>query len=149
MHIPGGQLTQFQGADRCQDRCQDVLVLLDGLGGPPAESFAQPVFGCAADRVALTGLEAGFEFLVELLQPVLDDGLGPAGDPGPDPFRVGAVPEADRAPPPPLAVPVPLAITAGGVVIELILLTPKIKRARLSVVGGQNHYRDHLQLEQH
>ena len=64
MHIPGGQVAQFPGADRCQDRCQDVLVLLDRLGGPAAEPVPQPVFGCAPDRVALVCLEAGLEFLV-------------------------------------------------------------------------------------
>jgi len=76
VHVPGGQVAQFPGADRGEDRSEDVLVLLDGLGGPAAESVPQPVVGCAPDRVALIRLEAGFEFLVELLQPVLDDGLG-------------------------------------------------------------------------
>ena len=114
VHITGRQFAQLPGADRCQDRRQDILVLLDRLGRTPAEPFLQPVFGCAPDRVALIGLEAGFEFLVELLQSVLNGRLGFAGDPGADPLPVRAVSQADRASPPPLAVPVPLAVTCKG-----------------------------------
>jgi len=95
VHVPGCQVAQFPGADRGEDRCQDVLVLLDGLGGPPAEPVLQPVVGCTPDGIALVRPEARFEFLVEFLQPVLDDGLGLAGDPGPDPLPVGAESEAD------------------------------------------------------
>jgi len=52
------------------------------------------------------------------LEPVLDDGLGLAGELAPDPLAVGAEPEADRAAPAALAVPVPRAVAAGGVVLE-------------------------------
>jgi hypothetical protein len=55
---------------------------------------------------------------MQLLQPVLDDGLGRAGDLAPDPLPVRAEPEADHAPSPSLAVPVPAEITAGGNVFE-------------------------------
>src|SRR6185437_16693272 len=81
--------------------------------------FGQPVLGRAPHRVTLVRPESRLEFLVELLQLLLDNGLGLAGDPGPDPLAVRAEPQADRAPPPPLAVPVPLAVPARGVVVEV------------------------------
>jgi hypothetical protein len=55
---------------------------------------------------------------MKLLELVLDDGPGLAGDSALDPFPVGAEPEADRAMPAAVAVPVPFAVTAGGSVFE-------------------------------
>ncbi len=51
LHIVGGQLTQPPAADSCQDRRQDVLVLLDRLGGAAGQPVPQPVLDGAPDGV--------------------------------------------------------------------------------------------------
>jgi len=118
VHVCGGQLAELPGADRGQDRCQDVLVLLDCLGRPAVQPFLQPVVGCVPDGVVRPGSDARFEVAVQRLEPVLDHGLGLAGDLAPDPLPVWTEPEADDAAPPALAVPVPVAVAARSVVLE-------------------------------
>jgi hypothetical protein len=63
-------------------------------------------------------LDACFEVAVKGFQPVLDRGLGLAGDLAPDPSPFWAKPEADYAAPSAFAVPVPVAVTARSVVLE-------------------------------
>jgi hypothetical protein len=118
VHVVGGQFAQPPGADRGQDRGQDVLVLLDRFGRPAAKPLFQPLFGGAPDRVVRARPQACFEVAVQRFEPVLDDGFGPAGDLTPDPLAVRAEAEADRSPPAALAVPVPVAVAVGGVVLE-------------------------------
>jgi hypothetical protein len=55
---------------------------------------------------------------VKRLEPVLDHGLGLAGDLAPNPPPVWTEPETDYAAPAALAVPVPLAVAARSVVLE-------------------------------
>ena len=118
VHVSGGQLAQPPGADGGQDRGEDVLVFLDGLGRPATEAFGQPVFSRVADGIARAGLDACVEVAVQRLQPVLDDRFGFAGDLAPDSLPVRAEAEADHAPPPARAVPVPVAVPARAVVLE-------------------------------
>ena len=56
---------------------------------------------------------------MKFLQPVLDNGFVLAGDLASDPLPVWTESEADDAPPPPLAVPVPFAVTARDVGVVL------------------------------
>ena len=51
VYVGGGQFAESPGADCCQDRGEDVLVLFDRFGGPAVESFGQPVFCCVPDGV--------------------------------------------------------------------------------------------------
>src|SRR5580693_6520198 len=95
-----------------------MLVLFNGLGRSAVESFLEPVFGRAPDGVVRPGLDARVEVAVKRLEPVLDCGLGLAGDLAPDPPPIWTKPEADHAAPPALAVPVPVAVTARSVVLE-------------------------------
>src|SRR6516162_6332758 len=44
-HVGGGQLSELAGADDFQDWLQDVLVLLDCLGGAAVEPGGEPVLG--------------------------------------------------------------------------------------------------------
>lgn len=118
VHIAGRQFAQSPGADRGQDRGQDVLVLLDGLGGPAVEAFGQPVFGRAPDGIVWACLDACVEVAVKRLEPVLDDRFGVAGDLASDPFAVWTESEADHSPPPALAMPVPVVVTARAIVLE-------------------------------
>jgi hypothetical protein len=83
-----------------------------GFGRPAVEAFLQPVSGRAPDGAVRPGLDARFEVAVKRSQPVLNHGLGLAGDLASDPLPVWAEPEADRAAPSALAVPVPVAVTA-------------------------------------
>ena len=78
----------------------------------------EPVFGGATDRVVRLGPDACFDVAVERFEPVLDDGLGLAGDFAPDPPAVGVESEADHSAPPAVAVPVPVAVTARRIVLE-------------------------------
>jgi len=61
VHIARRQLAQSPGADRRQDRGQDILVLLDRLGRPAVKPFGQPVFGCAPEGVVRAWPDACFE----------------------------------------------------------------------------------------
>ena len=88
------------------------------LGDRPLQPFLEPVFRGAPDRVVRLRPDACFEVAVERLEPVLDDGFGLAGDFAPDPLAVCVESEADHSPPPALAVPVPVAVTAGRIVLE-------------------------------
>jgi hypothetical protein len=91
---------------------EDVLVLLDRLGGPAVKALGEPVFGGAPDRVVRLCPDACFDVAVQRLEPVLDDGFGLAGDFAPDPLAVGVVSEADYSAPAAVAVPVAVAVTA-------------------------------------
>ena len=82
------------------------------------KTLREPVFGGAPDRVVRLRPDACFDVAVERLEPVLDDGLGLAGDLAPDPFAVGVVSEADHSPPAAVAVPVPVAVTARRIMLE-------------------------------
>jgi len=118
VHVVGGQVTQPRAADDGQDRGEDVLVLLDRLGGPAVQALREPVVGGAPDRVVRLRSDAGFDVAVEGFEPVLDDGLGLAGDFAPDPPAVRVLSEAYHSAPPAVAVPVPVAVTAWRVVLE-------------------------------
>jgi len=118
VHLSGGQLAQSPGADRGQDRGQDVLVFLDRLGRPAVETFLQPVFCRAPDGIVRARLDACVEVAVKRLQPVLDDRLGLAGDLAPDSLPVRAEAETDHTTPPALAVPVALAVPARAIMLE-------------------------------
>jgi hypothetical protein len=78
----------------------------------------EPVLGGAPDRVVRLCPDPCFDVAVERLEPVLDDGLGLAGDFAPDPPAVGVESEADHSPPPAVAVPVPVAVTARRIMLE-------------------------------
>src|SRR5580693_8173505 len=95
-----------------------MLVLLDRCGRSAVQPFLEPVFGRVPDSVVRPGSDARFEVAVKRLEPVLDRGLGLAGDLAPDPPPVRTEPEADYTAPPALAVSVPVAVTARSVVLE-------------------------------
>ena len=82
------------------------------------KTLREPVFGGAPDRVVRLRPDAGFDVAVERLEPVLDDGLGLAGDFAPDPPAVRVESEADYSPPAAVAVPVPAAVTARRIMLE-------------------------------
>ena len=82
------------------------------------QALREPVFGGAPDGVVRLGPDAGFDVAVEGLEPVLDDGLGLAGDLAPDPPAVRVVSEADHSAPAAVAVPVPVAVMARRIVLE-------------------------------
>jgi len=85
---------------------------------PAVEPVAQPVVGRVLDGVVRLGPDARVQVVVQRFEPVLDDGLGFAGDLAPDPPAVRAESQADHAPPPAFAVPVPIAVTARNVMLE-------------------------------
>ena len=97
---------------------EDVLVLLDRLGGPAVKALGEPVFGGAPDGVVRLRPDAGFDVAVEGFEPVLDDGLGLAGDLAPDPLGVRVESEADHSAPAAVAVPVTVAVTAWRIMLE-------------------------------
>jgi hypothetical protein len=59
-----------------------------------------------------------FDVAVERFEPVLNDGLGLAGDFASDSLAVGVVSEADDSAPAAVAVPVAVAVTARRIVLE-------------------------------
>ena len=70
-HVGGGQLAELAGADDFKDRLQDVLVLLDGLGGAAVQPGGEPVLGGLADGVVgVAGL--GGDSFVELVVQVAE-----------------------------------------------------------------------------
>jgi len=82
------------------------------------ETLREPVFGGAAGQCSSLCPDACFDVAVERLEPVLDDGLGLAGHLAPDPPAVRIESEADHSPPPAVAVPVAVAVTARRIVLE-------------------------------
>src|SRR5439155_7176415 len=116
--VVGGQVAQSRAADGGQDRAEDVFVLLDRLGGAAVQALSEPVVGGAPDGVVRLGPDACFDVAVEGFEPVLDDGLGLAGDLAADPLAVRVVPEADHSAPAAVAVPVPVAVTARRIMLE-------------------------------
>jgi hypothetical protein len=118
MDVVRSQFAQSHAADGGQDRGEDVLVLLDRLGGAAVQALGEPVFGGAADRVVRLGPDACFDVAVERLEPVLDDGLGLPGDFAADPLAVRVESEADHSPPASVAVPMPVAVAAWRIMLE-------------------------------
>ena len=110
--VVGGQLAQSPGADRGQDRCQDVLVFLDRFRRPALQAHGEPVLRGAAEGVVRAGLHPGVQVTVQGLEPLLDHGPGLAGDFAADPFPVGAIAEADHSAPPARAIAVPFTVPA-------------------------------------
>src|SRR6266480_4120558 len=109
------------------------------------KTLREPVFRGAADRVVRLRPDACFDVAVERLEPVLDDGLGLAGDFAPDPLAVRIESEADHSPPPTVAVPVPVAVTARRIMLEedpvfapSASCTPGSMIARLGAILGAN-----------
>ena len=82
------------------------------------QALGEPVVGGAPDRVVRLRPDARFDVAVERFEPVLDDGLGLAGDFAADPLAVCVVSEADHSAPAAVAVPVPVAVTARRIVLE-------------------------------
>ena len=82
------------------------------------KTLGEPVIGGAPDSVVRLGPDACFNVVVQPLEPVLDDGLGLAGDLAPDPPAVRVESEADHSPPAAVAVPVPVAVTARRIMLE-------------------------------
>ena len=82
------------------------------------QALCEPVVGGAADGVVRLGPDACFNVAVEGFEPVLDDGLGLAGDFAPDPLAVGVESEADDSPPAAVAMPVAVAVAARRIVLE-------------------------------
>ena len=116
--VVGGQFAQPHAADGGQDRGEDVLVLLDRLGGAAVQALREPIVCGTPDRVVRLRPDPCFDVAVEGFEPVLNDGLGLAGDLAPDPPAVRVVPEADDSSPPAVAVPVAVAVTARRIVLE-------------------------------
>ena len=119
--VGGGQVAEFPGADDGQDGLEDVLVLLDGLGGAALEPVGEPVVGGLADGVvgvAGLGGDALVELGVQVAELVDDGGLGGAADLAAGAFPVAGVAEGDLAAPQARAVPVALGVAAGAAVFE-------------------------------
>ena len=119
--IGGGQLAELAGADDGQDRLQDVLVLLDGLGGAALEPVGEPVLGGLPDGVvdvAGLGGEALVELVVQVSELVDDGGFGGAADLAAGAGAVAGVPGGDLAAPQAGAVAVALGVAAGAAVFE-------------------------------
>ena len=93
--VGGGQVAELAGADDGQDGLEDVLVLLDGLGGAALEPVGEPVVGGLPDGVvgvAGFGGDALVELVVQVAELVDDGGFGGAAD-----FAAGAFPVAGVA----------------------------------------------------
>src|SRR5215469_11019319 len=120
-HVGGGQVAQLAGADDGQDRLEDVLVLLDCLGGAAVQPAGEPVLGSLPDGVMdVAGLrgDALVELEVQVAELVHDGGLGLAADLAPLAFPVAGVAQGDLAAPQARAVPVAFGVAAGAAVFE-------------------------------
>ena len=119
--VGGGQVAEFPGADDGQDGLEDVLVLLDCLGGAALEPVGEPVVGGLAEGVmGVAGFrgDALVELVVQVAELVNDGGFGGAADFAAGAFTVAGVTEGNFAAPQALAVPVALGIAAGAAVFE-------------------------------
>jgi len=97
--VGGGQVAELSGADDGQDRLQDVLVLLDRLGGAAVEPVGEPVLGGLPDGVVGLAGDPFVKLVVQVTEFVDNGGFGRAADFAAGAFAVAGVAQGDLAAP--------------------------------------------------